>query len=75
MTRIVMSAVGYGFLVLGVLGLFLPVLQGILFIAVGLIILSRYAPWAEGLLVRLKERHPKARPDHHACRRTRPELG
>ena len=60
MTRIAMQGVGYAFLVLGVLGLFLPILQGILFIAVGLIILSRYADWARNLLDRFKRQHPKA---------------
>lgn len=58
MTRLAMLGLGYGFLVLGVLGLFLPILQGVLFITVGLLILSRHAPWAERLLARLKARHP-----------------
>ncbi|MCL6608433.1 MAG: hypothetical protein K6T74_10105 [Geminicoccaceae bacterium] len=58
MTRLAMLGLGYGFLVLGVLGLFLPVLQGVLFITVGLLILSRHAAWAERLLTRLKARHP-----------------
>ena len=60
MNRILMLAVGYGFLGLGVLGLFLPILQGVLFIAIGLIILSRHAAWAERLLARLKARYPRA---------------
>ena len=60
MTRLAIQGVGYTFLVLGVLGLFLPILQGVLFMAVGLIILSRHATWAENLLARLKARHPKA---------------
>ncbi|MEK0082565.1 PGPGW domain-containing protein [Benzoatithermus flavus] len=50
---------GYGFLALGVLGLFLPILQGVLFIVIGLLILSRYTAWAERLLARLAERHPR----------------
>lgn len=54
-----MLGLGYGLLVLGVLGLFLPVLQGVLFLIVGLIILSRHAPWAERLLARLKARFPR----------------
>jgi|DewCreStandDraft_4_1066084.scaffolds.fasta_scaffold00483_50 uncharacterized membrane protein YbaN (DUF454 family) len=58
MTRLAMLGLGYGFLVLGVLGLFLPILQGVLFITVGLLILSRHAAWAERLLTRLKARHP-----------------
>lgn len=53
-----MLGLGYGFLALGVLGLFLPFLQGVLFLVVGLLILSRHAPWAERLLGRLKARHP-----------------
>ena len=35
---------GWGFLALGVLGLFLPVLQGILFLAVGFALLAPYVP-------------------------------
>ncbi len=59
MTKILMLVLGYSFLVLGVAGLFLPILQGILFICVGLIILSRHAAWAERALGHLKSRHPK----------------
>lgn len=61
MTRIAMIGLGYGFLVLGVLGLFLPFLQGILFLLVGLLILARHAPWAERMLERVKARHPAMR--------------
>ena len=57
---ILMQALGYAFLLLGVLGLFLPFLQGILFLLVGLIILARYATWAQRLLDHFRERHPKA---------------
>lgn len=60
MTRLWMLGLGYGFLVLGVLGLFLPFLQGFLFLLVGLLILARHAPWAERVLDWLKRRHPKA---------------
>ncbi len=60
MSRVVMTVLGYGFLVLGVLGLFLPILQGILFIVVGLLLLSRHSPWARRLLDRFRERHPQA---------------
>lgn len=59
MIKIIMQVLGYGFLTLGVLGLFLPVLQGILFLAIGLILLSRSAGWASRLLDRIKERYPK----------------
>lgn len=54
-----MQGLGYGFLVLGVAGLFLPILQGVLFILIGLAILSRHARWAENLVARLKRRYPR----------------
>jgi uncharacterized membrane protein YbaN (DUF454 family) len=55
---ILWQALGYTFLVLGVLGMFLPILQGFLFLFVGLIILARHAPWAERLLNHLRQRSP-----------------
>jgi uncharacterized protein len=57
---ILMQVLGYAFLVLGVVGLVLPFLQGILFLLIGLIILARYATWAQRLLDHFRERHPKA---------------
>jgi uncharacterized protein len=55
--------VGWLFLLLGIAGLFLPILQGILFILIGLAILSTEYIWAHHLLHRLHERFPKlARP-------------
>jgi uncharacterized membrane protein YbaN (DUF454 family) len=56
---ILMQALGYTFLVLGVLGMFLPILQGFLFLFIGLIILARYADWARRLLDAIRARHPK----------------
>ena len=55
---ILWQVLGYAFLVLGVLGMFLPILQGFLFLAIGLIILARHAPWAERLLNYLREKSP-----------------
>ncbi len=49
---------GWSFVLLGIAGLFLPVLQGILFITIGLIILTRVHPWARAMLVRLRRRFP-----------------
>jgi uncharacterized protein len=60
MGRFIGSAVGYAFLILGIIGLFLPILQGILFIFVGLIILGRYARWSLWLLNRIKNKHAKS---------------
>ena len=56
---ILWQVLGYGFLVLGVLGIFLPILQGFLFLFVGLIILARHAPWAERLLNYLRQKSPR----------------
>jgi uncharacterized membrane protein YbaN (DUF454 family) len=60
MKVILLQVLGYAFLVLGVFGLFLPFLQGFLFIVIGLIILARHAAWARRLLEHFRERHPKA---------------
>ncbi len=60
MTRILTIALGYAFLLLGVVGLFLPILQGVLFIVVGLLLLSRHSVWAHRLLERFKARYPRA---------------
>ncbi len=57
---ILLQVLGYVFLVLGVLGMFLPILQGFLFLFVGLIILARHAPWARRLLDHIRQQHPKA---------------
>jgi uncharacterized membrane protein YbaN (DUF454 family) len=56
---ILWQVLGYAFLSLGVLGMFLPILQGFLFLFVGLIILARHAPWAERLLHYLRQQHPR----------------
>lgn len=50
---------GWFFLVLGVLGLFLPVLQGVLFLAIGLAILATEQVWAHRLLMWLRHRFPR----------------
>lgn len=49
---------GWGFIFLGILGLFLPILQGILFLLVGLFLLSEESPWARKMLDKLKAKFP-----------------
>ncbi len=57
---------GWSLIVIGVIGLFLPVLQGILFLASGLAVLSTESRWARNLLdrfaawrkARRKDRNP-----------------
>ena len=46
-------------MVLGVVGLFLPILPGVLFLLIGLVILSTEYVWAHHLLHKLGERFPK----------------
>ena len=57
--RVLVLFVGWGFILLGIVGLFLPVLQGVLFLLVGLIILSSEYVWAHHLITRLRQRFPK----------------
>jgi uncharacterized membrane protein YbaN (DUF454 family) len=56
--RLAVLLVGWGFILLGIAGLFLPVLQGILFILIGLIILSSEYVWAHKMLQRPRSRFP-----------------
>lgn len=56
--RVVILLVGWGFIFLGILGLFLPVLQGVLFLVIGLVILSSEYAWAHRLLQRLIQKFP-----------------
>jgi uncharacterized membrane protein YbaN (DUF454 family) len=57
--RILKLIVGWFFLVLGVIGLFLPILQGFLFIAIGLVILSEESEIAKRWLTWLKRKYPQ----------------
>ena len=52
--RIFRLVAGWTLVVVGVVGLFLPVLQGFLLIISGLAVLSTESPWARRLLDRLK---------------------
>lgn len=60
MKKLLSMIVGWSFIVLGILGLFLPFLQGILFLLVGLIILSKHYAFAQRWLDKLKHRFPAA---------------
>ncbi|MBZ5599886.1 MAG: PGPGW domain-containing protein [Acidobacteriia bacterium] len=57
--RMLVLIVGWGFILLGIAGLFLPVLQGVLFLVIGLIILSSEYVWAHHLLARLRKHFPR----------------
>jgi uncharacterized membrane protein YbaN (DUF454 family) len=56
--RIGLLILGWIFIVLGILGLFLPILQGILFIIIGLVILSSRSELIKRFLKHLEERYP-----------------
>jgi uncharacterized membrane protein YbaN (DUF454 family) len=57
--RILILIVGWAFILLGIVGLVLPILQGFLFIFIGLVILSSEYVWAHQLLTKLRQRFPK----------------
>jgi uncharacterized membrane protein YbaN (DUF454 family) len=46
---------GWSFIFLGIAGLILPILQGFLFLLVGLIFLAREYPWAARILNRFRK--------------------
>ena len=52
---------GWAFIFLGFLGLFLPILQGVLFLCIGLVMLSRRSPRVRLLIMKTGSRYPKVR--------------
>ncbi|MBN1613867.1 MAG: hypothetical protein JW950_05320 [Deltaproteobacteria bacterium] len=50
---------GWFFIILGIIGLFLPFLQGILFIVIGVGILTPEIPLFHKITVRLEARYPE----------------
>ncbi len=54
-----MMALGYFFLVFGVIGIILPILHGTIFFFMGLAILSQEVEWARRLRRRIAERFPR----------------
>lgn len=57
--RVGILALGWSFITLGIVGLVLPFLQGVLFLLIGLAILSKESPTAHRWLVAFRKRHPK----------------
>ncbi len=57
--RVLIHVLGWGFILLGIVGLFLPVLQGLLFLLIGLLILSGESPWAKKLIQGFRKRFPR----------------
>lgn len=68
--KLTTRALGWLFIVLGIVGLFLPVLQGILFLCLGLLILSTEYVWARRLLQKVRKKFPAlARQLDHASQK------
>ena len=65
--RWAMLLAGWSFILLGIAGLFLPVLQGILFLLIGLLILSSEYVWAHHLVNKLKQHVPAVAERAHAA--------
>jgi hypothetical protein len=57
--KIVLLLLAWSLIVLGVIGLFLPIVQGVLFLIVGLLILSSEYVWAHKLLQKIRARFPE----------------
>ena len=57
--RVAVIITGWSFIALGIVGLFLPFLQGILFILIGLVILSKEHHWAGKVVAWVRSRFPK----------------
>jgi uncharacterized membrane protein YbaN (DUF454 family) len=58
--RVALIAAGWSLLLLGAVGLFLPVLPGVLFLLIGLSILSVEYEWAKRWVTALRHRSPIA---------------
>ncbi len=57
----VLLGLGWFFILLGIAGLFLPVLQGVLFLCIGLVLLSQRSKRVRWLILRAGRRWPKFR--------------
>lgn len=58
--HVIKLVLGWALVVLGIAGLVLPILQGFLFLAIGLGILARESPWVCRHVQRLRHRFPNA---------------
>jgi hypothetical protein len=59
--RIGRHVLGWLFIVLGILGLFLPILQGILFLCIGVLLLADDIPPFKRLIERIEHKWPRTR--------------
>ncbi len=59
MNKILRHTIGWFFVVVGIIGCFLPILQGILFMMIGFLILAPEVPFIHRLLLRMQSRYPE----------------
>lgn len=59
MKRFLIEVAGWFFILLGIVGLFVPVLQGVLFLLIGLTLLSTQHDWARRWIIRFRNRFPR----------------
>jgi uncharacterized membrane protein YbaN (DUF454 family) len=59
LSRIKWLVIGTGFVLLGIVGLFLPILQGILFIVIGVLCLAKGSATIRSQKINFKKRYPK----------------
>jgi uncharacterized protein len=52
------TVVGWLFIFLGIIGIFLPILQGILFLVIGLMLLAPHYAFAQSLLHKAESKYP-----------------
>lgn len=57
--RVLVLSLGVAFVVLGLVGLVLPFLQGFLFLAIGLLLLSLYSPTIRAWMDKHTVKYPK----------------
>jgi len=58
--RWLILGLGWLFIVLGIAGLFLPILQGVLFLLIGLVLLSKESRTVRRFLAYLRLRYPRS---------------
>jgi len=63
--NILLTSLGWTLLIVGVAGVFLPFLQGILFVVLGMIILSKCSPASHAFIIRMKEVFARTFPGAH----------
>ncbi|MBY0273031.1 MAG: hypothetical protein K2X02_06475 [Alphaproteobacteria bacterium] len=59
--RLLRLILGYFFLLIGMIGIFIPLLQGWLFIILGLLLLKGHAKWVKTLNLWVSKKYPKSR--------------